>query len=140
GPICFVSAVGPALRRTRSTPRARHDLASSHLDPSRRPGNQLCREAVRADFALLVVNLVYATSYVAARLTLDAVPPASLALLRCVIGTTVLWPLARRSPALSSITSGDHVRIAAMGILGFGAAFALGHWGLLRSTAANAAL
>jgi drug/metabolite transporter (DMT)-like permease len=82
---------------------------------------------------------VYATSYVATRVTLDAVPPAFLALIRCVVGGLVLLPLALRVRT-SGITRGDHARIAAMGVLGFGAAFAFGHWGLMRSTAANAAL
>src|ERR1051325_203401 len=94
---------------------------------------------MRADVALLAANLVYATSYVAARVPLDAVPPAVPAPSRCLSGAAVLWPLARRSSP-RSIGAGDHVRIAAMGVLGFGVAFALSHWGLVRSTAANAAL
>jgi len=92
-----------------------------------------------ADLVLLLANLVYATSYVAARVTLDAVPPATLAFLRCAIGGLLLLPLLRRH-GLAPTAPGDHLRIAAMGVLGFGAAFALSHWGLERSTAANAAL
>jgi len=92
-----------------------------------------------ADLVLLLANLVYATSYVAARVTLDAVPPATLAFLRCAIGGLLLLPLLRRR-GLARTAPGDHLRIAAMGVLGFGAAFALSHWGLERSTAANAAL
>jgi drug/metabolite transporter (DMT)-like permease len=94
--------------------------------------------AARADLVLVGVNLVYATSYVATRLTLDDVPPATLALLRCLLGAALLVPLARRS--LAEISRVDHWRIVAMGALGFGAAFAFAHWGLLDSTAANAAL
>jgi drug/metabolite transporter (DMT)-like permease len=95
---------------------------------------------MRAEVVLVGANLVYATSYVAARLTLDDVPPATLAFLRCVLGGAVLVPLAVRALRQARIAWVDHWRIAAMGVLGFGAAFALGHWGLLRSTAANAAL
>ena len=95
---------------------------------------------MRADLALLGANLVYATSYVVARLTLDSVPAAALAFSRCVIGTALLWPLARRGAGFTRIARADHARIAAMGVLGFGVAFALAHWGLVRSTAANAAL
>jgi drug/metabolite transporter (DMT)-like permease len=97
---------------------------------------------MRADLALLGANLVYATSYVATRVTLDAVPPAALALVRCVIGAAVLLPLAaqRRGVATRVIGRADHARIAAMGVLGFGAAFALAHWGLVWSTAVNAAV
>ena len=93
----------------------------------------------RADLLLLVANLVYATSYPAARLTLDSIPPATLAFLRCVIGGAILLPLLVRHP-LSGVKPGDRWRIAAMGVIGFGAAFALSHWGLQRSTVANAAL
>lgn len=96
--------------------------------------------AWRPDVVLAGANLVYATSYVATRLTLDDVPPATLAFVRCALGSVVLAPLALRGRGFGSITWVDHARIAAMGVLGFGAAFALGHWGLLRSTAANAAL
>jgi drug/metabolite transporter (DMT)-like permease len=90
----------------------------------------------RSNVVLVVANLVYATAPVATRFTLDDVPPALLALARCVLGGAILLPLARRG----GIARGDHWRIAAMGVLGFGAAFALGHWGLLRSTATNASL
>ena len=95
---------------------------------------------MRAEVVLLGANLLYATSYVATRLTLDDVPPATLAFIRCVIGGALLLPLARRHSPAMPMARGDHGRIAAMGVLGFGAAFALSHWGLVRSTAANAAL
>lgn len=95
---------------------------------------------MRADAVLVGANVVYATSYVAARLTLDDVPPATLAFVRCALGGLVLVPLAARALRAVPITAADHCRIAGMGVLGFGAAFALAHWGLLRSTAANAAL
>jgi drug/metabolite transporter (DMT)-like permease len=96
--------------------------------------------AKSTDFVLVGANLVYATSYVASRLTLDDVPPATLAFVRCALGALVLLPLAARALRAAGITGADHWRIMAMGALGFGAAFALSHWGLLRSTAANAAL
>jgi drug/metabolite transporter (DMT)-like permease len=92
------------------------------------------------DAILIGANLVYATSYVATRLTLDDVPPATLAFIRCALGGLLLLPLALRTPRGARLTSADHWRIAGMGALGFAAAFALGHWGLMRSTAANAAL
>jgi drug/metabolite transporter (DMT)-like permease len=93
-----------------------------------------------ADLVLLSANVVYATSYVATRLVLDHVPPATLALLRLVLGGLVLVALGRRAGGLRRMTRGDRGRVIAMGVIGFAAAFALGHWGLLRSTATNAAL
>jgi drug/metabolite transporter (DMT)-like permease len=93
---------------------------------------------MRAEVILAGVNLVYATAFVATRLTLGDVPPALLALARCVLGGLLLLPLTLRD--IHSVGHRDHARIAGMGALGFGVAFSLTHWGLLQSTAANAAL
>ena len=94
---------------------------------------------ILAYLTLLGANVVYATSYVATRVTLGSVPPATLALARLVIGSLVLAPLAR--PRASDPTLFDDRRaIALMGILGFAAAYVFAHWGIARSTATNAAL
>jgi len=91
-----------------------------------------------ADLALLLANIVYGTSYVVTRLALADVPPATLALLRVLIGGAILVPLSLRTRV--RLSAGEHARIVVMGVVGFAAAFALGHWGLARSTATNAAL
>lgn len=93
-----------------------------------------------ADLALLLANVVYATSYVATRAVLEAVPPATLALLRLVVAALILLPLARRAGWAGPVTGGDEARMAAMGVVGFAGAFALAHWGLGASTATNGAL
>lgn len=95
-----------------------------------------------ADLVLVLANLIYATSYVATRLTLEAVPPSTLALVRLVGGALLLAGLAasRRRPAGPPLGRGDRWRVAGMGLVGFAAAFALFHWGIVRSTATNAAL
>src|SRR5215475_14514058 len=95
-----------------------------------------------ADLVLVVANVVYATSYAATRLTLDHVPPATLALIRLVIGALVLIPLAvaLRPAAAAPIGRADRWSILWMGVLGFAGAFAFSHWGIARSTATNAAL
>jgi len=97
---------------------------------------------VRAEVVLVLANIVYATSYVATRLTLDDIPPSALALTRLVIGALILVPLAvalRKSDA-PAFSRADRGRIFWMGALGFAGAFALSHWGLARSTATNGAL
>jgi drug/metabolite transporter (DMT)-like permease len=95
----------------------------------------------RAFAVLLVANVVYATSYVATRVTLEAVPPALLALARLVGGAAVLLPAARLIEGrVAGPGWGDGWRIVWMGALGFAGAFAFSHWGLARSTASNAAL
>src|SRR5262245_60777940 len=94
----------------------------------------------RADALLLVANVVYATSYVTTRVTLEVVPPATLALARLVIASLILVPLAGGGDAETGLAPRDRWRVVGMGVVGFAAAFAFGHWGLSRSTATNAAL
>jgi drug/metabolite transporter (DMT)-like permease len=77
---------------------------------------------------------------VATRVTLADVPPATLALARLVVGALALVPLARRATSSAPFTGRDRWTIAWMGIVGFGAAFILGNWGIAASTATNAAL
>lgn len=93
-----------------------------------------------AYLVLLLANVVYGTSYVATRVTLEHVPPATLAFLRLVIGAPVLLGLARRTPSGPPLVRGDRWRIAWMGVFGFAAAFVLANWGIAASTATNAAL
>jgi drug/metabolite transporter (DMT)-like permease len=89
---------------------------------------------------MFLANLVYGTSYVASRLALDSIPPATLGFLRLVVGVLVLLPLGRPPGLRSGLARPDRRRVAWMGIVGFGVAYALTYWGLARSTATNAAL
>ncbi len=98
------------------------------------------RRVPAAYLVLLVANIVYGTSYVATRVTLGSVPPATLALLRLVLGSLVLLPLARLDPVGPPLSRGDRWKIAWMGVLGFAGAFVLANWGIAASTATNAAL
>ena len=95
---------------------------------------------ILAYLTLLGANVPYATSYVATRVTLGSVPPATLALARLAIGSLVLAPLARPRVSDPTLSRDDRRAIAWMGILGFAAAYVFGHWGIARSTATNAAL
>lgn len=94
------------------------------------------------DLILLVANVVYATSYVVTRVTLEDIPPAMLALARLIIGAAVLMPvaLARRRSDSVPVSRTDRWSIFWMGAIGFAGAFAFAHWGIARSTATNAAL
>ena len=94
-----------------------------------------------AYIALILGNVVYGSSYVVSRIALDYVGPATLSLLRLLIGSLVLVPLAlaqRREGVRFS--RADRWNIFWMGLIGFAAAFAFGNWGLAKSTATNAAL
>src|SRR5712692_8746293 len=67
--------------------------------------------------------------------------PATLSLLRLLIGSLVLVPLAlvQRQDGIR-LSRADRWKIFWMGLIGFAAAFAFGNWGLAQSTATNAAL
>jgi drug/metabolite transporter (DMT)-like permease len=97
----------------------------------------------RPDLVLLGANALYATSYVASRVVLEQMPPATLALVRLALGGLVLIAACRGRLGLGrrgAVSRADRWRVAAMGVVGFAAAIALSHWGIVRSTATNAAL
>jgi len=96
----------------------------------------------RADLVLLAANAVYGTSYVAIRFAVDDVGPATLAFLRLAIAGAILVPvyLAARNADPGAERRADRRTFFWMGFVGFTLALALSHWGLLWSTATNAAL
>jgi drug/metabolite transporter (DMT)-like permease len=95
-----------------------------------------------AYLVLLVANAIYGTSYVATRIVLQDVGPATLALARLALGAMVIVPLAflRRAPGRRRLSRADRWNVFWMGVLGFAAAFGFSNWGMARSTATNAAL
>jgi drug/metabolite transporter (DMT)-like permease len=94
-----------------------------------------------AYLVFLVANIVYGTSYVATRIVLHDVGPATLAVARLAIGAVILVPLAlARRPRGDRLTRADRWSVCGMGILGFAGAFAFANWGIALSTATNAAL
>ena len=93
----------------------------------------------RAYSVLILANIIYATSYVATRLALNGMPPATLAFVRLLIAGIVMLPLIWGAENVA-FQKKDHGLIACMGIFGFGAAFLLANFGLAASTATNAAL
>jgi len=89
---------------------------------------------------LLVSNLIFATGYSVARIVLEDIGPATLAMARLTIGSLILVPWAWRGLTAAKLSREDHWRLALTGVVGFTLAFALGNWGLAHSTASNAAL
>jgi drug/metabolite transporter (DMT)-like permease len=89
-----------------------------------------------AAFLLLVANVVYATAAVVSRIALDGVPPALLGFARLGLAAVVLAPLVRQQ----RVPPGESLRLFGMGVIGFTAAFALMNWGIVYSSATNAAL
>ena len=95
--------------------------------------------SVLAEVVMLGANIVYGTSYVVARVTLESVPPAMLAFSRLGIGALALVLFSRGQPA-EPLSRHDRRAIAWMGILGFAGAYVCSIWGIAHSTATNAAL
>jgi len=95
--------------------------------------------SVAGELVMLVANVVYGTSYVVARVTLQSVPPATLAFSRLAIAWLALLLLSRRQPT-ESMSGADHRAIALMGVLGFAGAYICSNWGIAHSTATNGAL
>ena len=95
-----------------------------------------------AEVVLLAANAVYGTSYVVTRLAVQDVGPVTLAFLRLAIACAILAPigLGSRGTATASLSGADRGALFWMGFLGFTLAIALSHWGLMWSTATNAAL
>jgi drug/metabolite transporter (DMT)-like permease len=92
---------------------------------------------------LLAANLVFATGYSVSRIVLADIGPATLGLARVLIGGVLLlgWAAWRSGAHPRAVwTTGDRVRVALMGVVGFALAFAFGNWGLAHSTASNGAL
>jgi len=88
---------------------------------------------------MLGANVVYGTSYVVARVTLQSVPPATLAVSRLLIAWAALAWLARRQAA-EAFSVFERRAIALMGVLGFAGAYICSNWGIAHSTAMNGAL
>jgi drug/metabolite transporter (DMT)-like permease len=94
-----------------------------------------------AYLVLLVANAIYGTSYVATRIVLHDVGPATLAVARLALGAMVIVPLAfLQRPPDRRLSRADRWNVFWMGVLGFAAAFGLANWGMARSTATHAAL
>ena len=89
--------------------------AQTHADPAVAENGRPA-----AYLVLIVANAIYGTSYVASRVVLQDVGPATLALVRLGIGALLLVPLAlARRPAGDRLSRGDHWKVFWMGLLGF---------------------
>ncbi|MBI2216179.1 MAG: EamA family transporter [Candidatus Rokubacteria bacterium] len=95
---------------------------------------------MKSDVVLLLANVVYGTSSLASRIALDAVPPATLGLVRLLLGALVLAVAALAGRERVRLHGRDAWRVFWMGVLGFAGAYALANWGLVGSTVTNAAL
>jgi drug/metabolite transporter (DMT)-like permease len=86
--------------------------------------------------ALVLASVLWGTADVAGKLTLDVIPPATLAALRFGVALAIFWTLARwrGGPKVPMRVS------APLGLLGVALTFLLQNLGLNRTTATNASL
>jgi len=94
----------------------------------------------RAAAAAAATGIQVGSAMVATRLVVDQAGPASLALLRYLIGVCCLLPLAALSTPRPRFAPGDLLRVALLGMVQFGLLIALLNYGLRSVPSARAAL
>ncbi|HYB42506.1 MAG TPA: EamA family transporter, partial [Candidatus Methylomirabilis sp.] len=83
----------------------------------------------RAAAAAAATGIQVGSAMVATRLVVDQAGPASLALLRYLIGVCCLLPLAALSTPRPRFAPGDLLRVALLGMVQFGLLIALLNYG-----------
>ncbi len=87
----------PASRLDRAGRRERADIRAGAPQPDQRPGPaRHSRAAATAWACLLVVWVVWGSTYVAIRVGVESIPPLAMAGIRYLIAGAVLFPIARR--------------------------------------------
>lgn len=101
------------------------------------------RVALSDGLQLLLINLLWGSTYVVGRGLLEQIPELLVAFLRFGLTTMLLLAIGahRRPPGVSAvIPRADRISLALMGLVGFGAAKFFAYSGLSRTTATDAAL
>ncbi len=116
------------------------------LEPASRPGRwQAAAAAARgrawlAVAAMLVAVTVWGPSFVATKVALRDLPPLTVAFLRFLVASGVLYTVWRLSPEAARLDRATHRRLFAGGLLGVAGYFILENLGVQRTTAGDAAL
>jgi len=84
--------------------------------------------------------VAWGLSYAAIRVTVQEIPPLTLACLRHLAAAALLWPLVRWRSGRQEIAGTDRWKIFAMGLSGISCYFAFENYGLLQTTASHGAL
>jgi len=90
-------------------------------------------------FALFCV-VVWGISYAVIRITVQQIPPLTLACLRHLLGAALLWPLVRLRGPCFRFTVRDHLIIFALGLTGIALYFAFENHSLKLTSASHGAL
>ena len=90
---------------------------------------------------LVAANALWGSSYVVAKVAMDAIPPPLLAALRFTLAAVALWLILLTLDKTRKFPSpADAFRLLGLGAVGIGANGLLGYWGVSLTTATDAAL
>lgn len=90
--------------------------------------------------AMVITVLFWGTSFVSIKIAVSAVPPITLALLRFLLASFILWLLLKKWEPSAKLERRDWLRMGVSGFLGVTLYFFLENSGIRLSTASNAAL
>lgn len=90
--------------------------------------------------AMMIVVLLWGSSFVSIKITVDFIPPITMALIRFAIASALLFLLLRKREPSSRLDKRDLLRMMAAGFLGVTLYFYFENTGVKLSTASNAAL
>jgi drug/metabolite transporter (DMT)-like permease len=90
--------------------------------------------------AMLAAVTLWGPSFVATKVALRDLPPLTVAFLRFLVASCVLFLVWRRSPQAARLDSATHWRLFVGGLLGVAGYFILENLGVQRTTASDAAL
>jgi len=90
---------------------------------------------------IVLANLIGGSTYLAQKLALEGLPPATVTVLRNGIAMVCLMLWAARSGGIRlRFTAREHARLALLGVVGYALPLLLGIWGLRSSTSGNASI
>ncbi|MCO1604535.1 DMT family transporter [Desulfosporosinus nitroreducens] len=95
---------------------------------------------ILANLAMLALVILWGVSFSINKIVLSEVPPITLALIRFLIATTILFPILKKVEPSSKLQKSDFPKMALSGFLGITLYFYLQNAGVALTTASNASL
>lgn len=102
--------------------------------------NEGRKKVIIANILMLLTILFWGVSYVSIKITVTEVPPVTMAAIRFVIASVLLWLLLKRVEPTASLARTDILPMALAGCLGITIYFYFENIGVKLTTAANASL
>lgn len=102
--------------------------------------NPLFRNSILANLAMLVVILLWGVSFISIKIVVSEVPPITMALIRFLIATAILFPILKKVEPSSKLQKADFPKMTLAGFLGITIYYYLENTGVKLTTASNASL